>query len=172
MAHLDQDLFRRMQEAALRFRSGESDFEEILTPNGPAHLIRDPANPLGFRIDFVAGGSRHSVSIQEYPPSPGRPHGYPAPLPFLPDRRTTVNTLDQAVTWHDVDDAEPAVAAVAAQCLEDGWARALPAAERAEADEPLRFVKDDVERTLRVTRDGDATRLTLSERRLPQRSST
>jgi hypothetical protein len=170
MAHLDQDLFRRMQEAALRFRSGESDFEEIMTPNGPAHLVRDPTNPLGFRIDFVGGGARHSVSVQEYPASAGRPHGYPAPLPFLPNRRATVNTLDQAVTWHDVDDVELAAAHIASQCIADGWEAAPQTGERAEGDEPTRFVKDDVERTLRTTRGEDSACLTLSERRLPRES--
>ena len=167
MAHLDQDLFRRMQEAALRFRSGESDFEEIMTPNGPAHLVRDPTNPLGFRIDFVAGTSKHSVSIQEYPPSPGRPHGYPAPLPFLANCRTTVNTLDQAVTWHDVEDVEGAIASVTAQCLDDAWTRAGPASPAAQPDEAARFLKDDAERTLSIMRS--PTRLTLVERRPPRR---
>jgi hypothetical protein len=96
---MDPELFKRMQEAALRFRSGESDVEEIMTPNGLARLVRDPTNQLGFRIDFVGEGAKHSVAIQNYPPSRTRPHGYPAPLPFLPNCRATVDTLDQSVSW-------------------------------------------------------------------------
>ncbi|MBM4184131.1 MAG: hypothetical protein FJ207_07860 [Gemmatimonadetes bacterium] len=165
MAQIDQDLFRRMQEAALRFRSGESDFEEIMTPNGPAHLVRDPTNALGFRIDFVAGASRHSVSVQEYPPSPGRPHGYPAPLPFLPNCRTTVNTLDQAVSWHDVGDVYTAVASVDQQCEEDGWS-SVDATATPVVDGRLRtFRKDDKERELRLEADDGPPRLVLVERR-------
>lgn len=164
MAHLDQDLFRRMQEAALRFRSGESDFEEIMTPNGPAHLVRDPTNPLGFRIDFVGQGARHSVSVQEYPPSPGRLHGYPAPLPFLPNCRTTVNTLDQAATWHDVADVEAAVARIVAECTADGWT--VVDSEAASTARSVRtFDKEGVRRTLRVDDEDGSARLVMVERR-------
>src|SRR5688572_26569931 len=105
---MDQALFQRMQEAALRFRSGESDIEEIETPNGLARRgthakrgSRDPTNPLGFRIDFVGDAARRSVPIQEYPPSPVRLPGYPAPLPFLPNCAASVSSLDQSVTWND-----------------------------------------------------------------------
>lgn len=142
-----------MQEAAERFRSGESDLEEIMTPNGPARLVRDPTNALGFRIDFVGGASRHTVAVQEYPPSPGRPHGYPAPLPFLAHVRATVNTLDQAVTWHDAPDPTAAATEVARQCLDEGWV-ALEATAT--------FAKDGAVRTLRVDDDG---RVLLTEKR-------
>ena len=166
MAHMDQDLFRRMQEAALRFRSGESDMEEIMTPNGPARLVRDPTNPLGFRIDFVGGGSRHSVSVQEYPAAPGRPHGYPAPLPFLENCVATVNTLDQAVTWHDPTDPVQAFERVSDQCIADAWMRAgTETSTAADGGVGRVFVKDDVERTLRLLRDDGQVRLELRERR-------
>lgn len=159
MAHMDQDLFRRMQEAALRFRSGESDMEEIMTPNGPARLIRDASNPLGFRIDFVGGGSRHSVSVQEYPAALGRPHGYPAPLPFLANCAATVNTLDQAVTWHAPAEPAQAFESVSDQCVADGWARVADgAASRV-------FAKDDVQRILRLIEDDGPARVVLEERR-------
>lgn len=167
MAHMDQDLFRRMQEAALRFRSGESDMEEIMTPNGPARLIRDASNPLGFRIDFVGGGARHSVSVQEYPAAPGRPHGYPAPLPFLANCAATVNTLDQAVTWSDPPEPERAFERVSDQCIADEWLRAATEPSTAADDGLVRvFVKDDVERTLRLLREDRQVRLELRERRL------
>jgi hypothetical protein len=165
MAELDPDLFRRMQEAALRFRSGESDFEEIMTPNGPAHLVRDPTNPLGFRIDFVGGASRRSVSVQEYPASLLRPHGYPAPLPFLAGCAATVNTLDQAVTWLDPADPENAVAEISRQCTEDGWAAAD--ARSSDGAHVGTFTKDGVVRTLRLDRDRGAVRVSLTERRPP-----
>jgi hypothetical protein len=161
MAQIDQDLFRRMQEAALRFRSGESDREEIMTPNGPAVLVRDPTNSLGFRIDFVGGGSRHSVSIQEYPAAAGRPHGWPAPMPFLAHCRATINTLDQAVTWHDVPDLDAAAALVREQCLADDWTSSESDGDR------FSFAKDDVRRTLTVNRE-DAS-LTLHEKRPTQK---
>ncbi len=152
-----------MQEAALRFRSGASDFEEIMTPNGPAHLVRDPTNALGFRIDFVPGAARHSVSVQEYPASPGRPHGYPAPLPFLAGYRATINTLDQAVTWHETLDVDAAAASVTRQCLEDGWVSV------GTSTGPWRFTKDDVVRTLTATLDDGPPRITLrEERRRPE----
>ncbi|SVD86732.1 uncharacterized protein METZ01_LOCUS439586, partial [marine metagenome] len=61
---MDPELFQRMQEAARRFREGESDFEEILTPAGPARLIRDDSDPRGFKIDFVGDGAQRSVSVQ------------------------------------------------------------------------------------------------------------
>lgn len=157
---MDQDLFRRMQEAALRFRSGESDMEEIMTPNGPARLVRDATNPLGFRIDFVGGGARHSVSVQEYPAAPGRPHGYPAPLPFLENCAATVNTLDQAVTWYRPADPTQAFESVSHQCVADGWTRL--------ADEGTSrvFRKEDVERIVRLADDQGQTRVVLEERRL------
>jgi hypothetical protein len=156
---MDQDLFQRMQEAALRFRSGESDVEEIMTPNGPARLVRDATNPLGFRIDFVGGGARHSVSVQEYPAAPGRPHGYPAPLPFLENCAATVNTLDRAVTWHEPVDPLLAFDSVSHQCVADGWVRL--------ADEGTSrvFRKEDVERILRREDDSGQPRVVLAERR-------
>lgn len=167
MADMDQDLFRRMQEAALRFRSGESDMEEIMTPNGPARLVRDATNPLGFRIDFVGGGARHSVSVQEYPASPGRPHGYPAPLPFLENCAATVNTLDQAVTWNDPADPERAFEHVSDQCIGDDWVRSETEPSPVNDDGMARvFVKEDVERTLRLLREDGQVRLELRERRL------
>ena len=156
-----------MQEAALRFRSGESDVEEIMTPNGLARLVRDPSSPPGFRIDFVGGGARHSVPVQEYPPSPGRAPGYPAPLPFLANCATTVNTLDQTVTWHDPAEPDQAVEHVTRECTSDGWTQ-VESATPTGADEGLYrvFAKDGVERRLRLTEDDGRTRLVMGERRL------
>jgi hypothetical protein len=160
---MDPELFERMQEAALRFRSGESDVEEIMTPNGIARLVRDPTNDLGFRIDFVGEGAKHSVAIQHYPPSPTRPPGYPAPLPFLANSRSTVDTLDQTVSWPDAD-PKPAFRAVARACLEDGWAEVSAGTGEAV------FEKDGAERTLRLVRtsphDPLQPSLVLRERRL------
>lgn len=118
---MDPELFKRMQEAAARFNAGESDFEEIMTPIGPAHLMRDASDPRGFRLDFV-GDSRHSVAVQEYPPSRGRPMGYPAPLPFLADCKSIVNTLDQSVTFVDPVDPEEAFERLMEEMRGDGWA--------------------------------------------------
>ena len=117
---MDPELFKRMQEAAARFNAGESDFEEIMTPIGPAHLVRDESDPRGFRLDFV-GDSTHSVSVQEYPPSPRRPMGYPAPLPFLPDCKSIVDTLDQSVTFVDPADPEEAFGHLMAEMRDDEW---------------------------------------------------
>jgi hypothetical protein len=157
---MDPELFQRMQEAALRFRSGESDVEEIMTPNGLARLVRDPTNQLGFRIDFVGEGAKRSVAIQNYPPSPTRPHGYPAPLPFLPNCRATVDTLDQSVSWPEPDDPESAFRAVARACVEDGWA------EVSVGEEEGVFEKDGAERRLRLSHDPREPSITLRERRL------
>ena len=105
---MDPELFQRMQAAAARFRSGETDVEEIMTPNGIARLVRDPTNSLGFRIDFVGEGAKEAVPMQQYPAAPRRPHGYPAPLPLLPDRACTVDTTTQSVRWLDLADPESA----------------------------------------------------------------
>jgi hypothetical protein len=117
---VDPELFKRMQEAAARFNAGESDFEEIMTPIGPAHLVRDESDPRGFRLDFV-GDSKHTVSVQEYPAGERRPHGYPAPLPFLAGCRSVVNTLDQSVTFVDPDDPEASFERLMTDMGDDGW---------------------------------------------------
>jgi hypothetical protein len=161
---MDPDLFRRMQEAALRFRSGESDVEEIMTPNGLARLVRDPSSPPGFRIDFVGGGARHSVPVQEYPPSAGRAPGYPAPLPFLANCATTVNTLDQTVTWHDPAEPDQAVEHVTRECTSDGWTP-VGAAALEHGGPAWVFTKDGVERTLSLTHEDGRPRLAMRERR-------
>jgi hypothetical protein len=158
---MDPALFERMQEAALRFRSGESDYEEIMTPNGIARLVRDPTNDLGFRIDFVGESARHSVAIQSYPPSATRPPGYPAPLPFLTNCRSTVDTLDQSVSWPEPSDPKEAYGLVARACLEDGWTE-LPSAE----EEVRLFEKEGVERRLRLSHDPREPSVVLRERRL------
>jgi hypothetical protein len=163
---MDEDLFRRMQEAALRFRSGQSDYEEIMTPAGPARLVRDRNDPRGFRIDFVGDGAQRIVPVQEYPAAATRPPGYPAPLPFLAGCRAIVNTIDQSVSWPDPPDVEAAVQHLVEASLDDGWARIrrLPSA----GDEgPLLCVleKDGVERTLVLDPDGEGTRLVMQERR-------
>ena len=158
---MDPELFERMQEAARRFRSGQSDVEEIMTPNGLARLVRDPTNELGFRIDFVGEGARHSVAIQSYPPSPSRPHGYPAPLPFLAHCRATVDTLDQSVSWPEPADPEQAFRLVIQACLDDGWAE-RPAAGPHERV----FEKDGAERRLRFSEDPAEPSVVLRERRL------
>jgi hypothetical protein len=163
---MDPELFRRMQEAALRFKSGESDFEQIMTPNGPAHLVRDPSNSLGFRVDFVGGGARHSVSLQEYPAAPGRSPGYPAPLPFLANCVAIVDTAKQSVTWYDVPDLDRSVEHIVRQCTSEGW-KQEPVATAANDGEPSWvFIKDGVERTLRIVRAGAELRLVLREMRV------
>jgi hypothetical protein len=157
---MDPELFARMQEAAVRFRSGQSDYEEIMTPNGIARLVRDPTNDLGFRIDFVGEDARHSVAIQSYPPSETRPPGYPAPLPFLANCASTVDTLGQTVAWPDPQDAEQAFTRVAQACLDDGWTQ-LSAGSREAV-----FEQDGAERTLRRSDDPREPTLRLRERRL------
>jgi len=159
---MDPDLFKRMQEAAARFNSGESDFEEIITPAGPAHLVRDSTDPRGFRLDFVGEGAKHSVPVQEYPPMAGRPHGYPAPLPFLSDCKTIVNTLDQSVTFVDPVDPEAAIYRLLQEMIDDGWR----IVEGGEADAHL-LEKEGKERTLTTNSDFGVPRVVVQERRPP-----
>ena len=163
---MDQELFQRMQEAALRFRSGESDFEEIMTPAGPAHLVRDRNDPRGFRLDFVGDGARHVVPVQEYPAAPRRPPGYPAPLPFLAGCRAVVNTVDQSVSWLAPPELEAAVAHLVQESLDDGWRRVqrLPTAGQ-QGDVRCVLTKDGAERTLLVDADGEEPRVVLQEKR-------
>jgi hypothetical protein len=163
---MDNELFQRMQEAALRFRSGESDFEEIMTPAGPARLVRDRNDPRGFRLDFVGDGARRSVPVQEYPAADSRPPGYPAPLPFLAGCRAIVNTLDQSVSWPDPPDLECAVEHLVRESRDDGWSRIhrLPSSDQ---QGELRYVlaKDGVERSLVVDSEAGRPRLVMQERR-------
>ncbi|MSR19766.1 MAG: hypothetical protein EXR91_02130 [Gemmatimonadetes bacterium] len=166
---MDPDLFRRMQEAALRFKSGESDVEEIMTPNGLARLVRDPSSPPGFRIDFVGGGARHSVSVQEYPASPTRSPGYPAPLPFLANCVAIVDTAKQSVTWYDPAEPDRAVERVTRECTADGWTRVESGLAAGDTDgSAWVFHKGGVERTLRLVRDAGDSRILLREKRLVQ----
>ena len=155
---MDEELFKRMQEAAQRFRSGESDFEEIMTPNGPAHLIRDASDPRGFRLDFVDGGAGHSAPVQKYPAAPTRPPGYPAPLPFLAHCAATVDTGDQTVTWPDPPDPSASLEHVCQESLDDGWAL------RQEEDNSRVLEKEGVERTLLLTAEDDRPLLVMRER--------
>ena len=164
---MDQELFQRMQEAAVRFRSGESDFEEIMTPAGPAHLVRDRNDPRGFRLDFVGDGARHVVPVQEYPAASSRPPGYPAPLPFLAGCRAVVNTLDQSVSWPAPPDLEAAVAHLLQESLDDGWSRVhrLPTAGSQEpSDVRCVLTKDGAERTVLVDTAGVEPRIVLQEK--------
>ncbi len=161
---MDEELFKRMQEAAERFRSGASDFEEILTPLGPAHLVRDESDPRGFRIDFVGGGSRHVVPVQRYPAAPRRPPGYPAPLPFLPDVACVVDTSAQSVTWPDPPDLPRALERLVAESLADGWSPAEEAARDAAVRHVL--VKEGAERTVAVRETDDSVEIVLHERRV------
>lgn len=164
---MDPELFQRMQEAAARFRSGESDFEEIVTPAGPAHLIRDPTDPRGFRIDFVGDGARRSVPVQEYPASGSRPPGYPAPLPFLEDCVAIVNTAEQSVTWVDPPRAEDAFERLAGEMEDDGWTTTEREASARGSEGWCRVMeKEDAERTLRLRGGDDGVRLVLHERRI------
>jgi len=146
-----------MQDAAARFNSGESDFEEIVTPVGPAHLVRDASDPRGFRLDFVGEGSRHTVPVQEYPPAPRRMPGYPAPLPFLPDCRAIVNTLDQSVSFIDPADPEGAFELLVREMLEDSWTP-LDSEE-----EGVSLEKEGATRTLRLSNEFGVPRLVLVE---------
>jgi hypothetical protein len=155
-----------MQEAAARFRSGESDFEEIVTPAGPAHLVRDRNDPRGFRLDFVGEGSRHSVPVQEYPAARSRPPGYPAPLPFLAGCRAIVNTLDQSVSWPDPPDLETSVASLTRESFDDGWTDARAgAAPHATEGVLWTLEKDGTVRSLALDTEGDVPRLVMQERR-------
>jgi hypothetical protein len=156
---MDADLFKRMQEAAARFNSGESDFEEIMTPVGPAHLVRDASDPRGFRLDFVAEGSKHTVSIQEYPPAETRPHGYPAPLPFLAGCKSIVDTLDQSVSFVDPDDPEEAFERLMVEMQADGWT--LVGWEGGQVLE-----KEETRRTLSLSGELGVPRIVLREERI------
>ena len=167
---MDQDLFQRMQEAALRFRSGESDYEEIMTPAGPARLVRDRNDPRGFRLDFVGDGARRVIPVQEYPAAESRPPGYPAPLPFLPGCSALVNTLDQSVSWPGPPDVEAAVARLVGESLDDGWERVEPdampeAVGDVRGDLLCLLEKDGVTRTLVLDALGEQPRLVMQERR-------
>jgi hypothetical protein len=162
---MDEDLFRRMQEAALRFRSGESDLEEIVTPAGPARLVRDRNDPRGFRIDFVGDAARRIVPVQEYPPAATRPPGYPAPLPFLAGCRAIVNTVDQSVSWPDAPDIEKAVEHLVLESLDDGWTRLEAVPPDSERDILCVLGKDGVERTWVLEAECDRPRLVMQERR-------
>jgi hypothetical protein len=155
---MDPELFQRMQDAAARFNSGESDFEEIMTPAGPAHLVRDANDPRGFRLDFVGEGAKHPVPVQEYPPAPRRPHGYPAPLPFLAGCKAIVNTLDQSVTFVDPADPEQALERLALDMVDDGW---TPVGSDGDA---MAFEKEGAERTLRASTEFGLPRLVIVER--------
>ena len=166
---MDPELFQRMQEAAARFRSGASDFEEIVTPAGPAHLVRDASDPRGFRLDFVGEGSKHTVPLQEYPPAPGRPPGYPAPLPFVPNCKAVVNTLDQSVTFVDPENLDAAFQSLVQGMVDDGWQITQ---EGQDAAGPTRVLdKDGTERTLRVNADFGVPRLVVRESRPPASES-
>lgn len=156
---MDADLFKRMQEAAARFNSGESDFEEIMTPIGPAHLVRDPSDPRGFRLDFVDEGSKHSVSLQEYPAAERRPHGYPAPLPFLSGCKSIVNTLDQSVTFVDPADPEASFERLMAAMKDDGWT--VVGWEGGQVLE-----KEGTRRTLTLSAEFGVPRIVLKEERI------
>jgi hypothetical protein len=163
---MDSELFQRMQEAAARFRSGESDFEEIITPAGPAHLVRDATDPRGFRIDFVGDGARRSVPLQEYPASPTRPPGYPAPLPFLEGCVALVNTVEQSVTWVDPPGAEAAFGRLTGDMVEDGWTVADRKPSTRGSGGPCRVLeREGVERTLCLSQENGHVRLVLRERR-------
>ena len=160
---MDPELFKRMQDAAARFNAGESDFEEIMTPAGPAHLVRDANDPRGFRLDFVGEGSKHTVPVQEYPATPSRPPGYPAPLPFLPGCRAIVNTIDQSVTFVDPADAGEALDALRRQMSDDGWVLQ----DLAGSEEAPVFEKEGAERTVEVNADFGVPRLVVRELRPP-----
>ena len=161
---MDPELFQRMQDAAARFNSGDSDFEEIMTPAGPAHLVRDASDPRGFRLDFVGEGSKHSVPVQEYPAGPRRPLGYPAPLPFLPDCRAIVNTLDQSVTFVDPAEPEEAFKRLVREMTEEGWT--LIGWEGGQLLE-----KDGARRTLRLSGEFGVPRLVLREQEATPRGA-
>ena len=162
---MDPELFQRMQEAARRFREGESDFEEILTPAGPARLIRDDSDPRGFKIDFVGDGAQRSVSVQNYPAAPTRPPGYPAPLPFLAGCAATVDTHDQSVTWTDPSTPEKSFEQVVRESLDDGWV-SLGTDSIDESDLLCQLLeKDGVERIVRLKSLHGHFELVVQERR-------
>lgn len=162
---MDPELFQRMQEAAARFKSGESDFEEIMTPAGPARLVRDASDPRGFRLDFVGDGSKHTVPVQEYPPAPSRPPGYPAPLPFLPDCPAVVNTVDQSVSFLDLADVGASFERLLDEMVEEGWE---VVGESAASGEPTRRLeREGTTRILLVSSDFGAPRLVVREERPP-----
>jgi hypothetical protein len=155
---MDEELFRHMQEAAERFRSGESDFEQIMTPNGPAQIVRDPSDPRGFTIDFVEDGACRQVPVQKYPAVTSRPPGYPAPLPFLENCAATVDTTDQSVTWLDPPEPEVSLGHLYQQSIDDGWTM-LDRQARSYVLE-----KDGVERALLLTVEGEPPTLVMCER--------
>jgi hypothetical protein len=164
---MDPALFQRMQDAARRFRAGESDREEIMTPNGLAILKRDPSDPRGFRIDFVGEGAKHSLSLQEYPAFPTRPPGYPAPFPFLENVRCSVDTLDQKVTWRDVENGAHAFDHLCQQIEADGWVPTREEGRRLPMAGPTTrtFEKEAVMRTVVLITDDGPARIELREER-------
>jgi hypothetical protein len=161
---MDPELFQRMQEAAARFKSGETDFEEIITPAGPVHLVRDAGDPRGFTLDFVGAGARGSVPVQEYPASPTRSPGYPAPLPFVANCAATVNTVDQSVVWVDPPGGGDAFENVVRQMVDEGWVP-VETDGALEGGEVRVLAKDGAERTLSLGVVGGIRRMVLSGRR-------
>ncbi len=118
---MDDDFQQRMQAAALRFRAGESEVEEIESPNGLIRLVRDPDAPQGFRIEAEADGESISMSLRAFPPTPTRPEDYPPDLPFLPDCAAMVNGTANTVSWMNPADPGTSFERLAETTIESGW---------------------------------------------------
>lgn len=118
---MDDDFAKRMQAAALRFRAGESDVEEIESPNGLIRLVRDPDAPQGFRIEAEADGESISMSLRAFPPAPIRPEDYPPDLPFLADCAAMVNGTANTVSWMNPADPGTSFERLAEAIIEGGW---------------------------------------------------
>ena len=126
-AQLDPEKMAAMEkikDASLRLRSGESDSEEIVLPDGETvQLSREDDVPGAFTMRSSKGGpAMRSVPFE---PSAARPQHYPENLPFLPECAVALMEMGEGMartlTWFNPSDPEGRLGELSAQLTFAGW---------------------------------------------------
>ena len=115
----------RLQAATRSVVKGASQIEVVDTPlwDGRVRLERGSDGAVDILDD--SGGS--GIRGKRYPASSERPSGYPADLPFLPNRPSSLILLPgkrrRILSWSAVEGPSEAVAALDSAVLDVGWQR-------------------------------------------------
>ena len=165
---MDEEFQKRIQQASARFRSGESDIEEVESPAGLLRLVRDPDHPEGFRVEAETEGAPVSISFRAFQPSAARPDDYPPDVPFLEHCAVMVNQTINTVTWMDPSEPEDSFERACRECINSGWEdiELHPVIAGSGGQRQAEFKRKGRERTLLLNvRDGHAS-LALMDRQL------
>jgi hypothetical protein len=159
-----QAAMQRVQEATNRIRSGESEAEEVVLPNGGVFRIFREEGPSG-RVVVEAEREGTILRSLPFPAAEERTPGYPEDLPFLSGSPSTLTEAGEGrartMVWPTPSDPDRQFEDARRQLAELGWEEAATSEKDTEFGgvQSVDFMKAGAQRSLFLNRVGGRSQL-------------